>query len=148
MSTGGDAPESKTGFPRPGETIDGKYVVEHGIGSGAMGFVVAAKHVDLGTRVAIKFISASVTDDLRARFKREAQLAASVQSEHVARVLDSGTFKSEHGERPYLVMEFLEGRDLSRELRARGNLPLDEAADYIVQVCDGLAEAHARGIVH
>jgi serine/threonine-protein kinase len=83
--------------------------------------------------------------DVLARFQREARAAAKIQSEYVARVMDVGALES--GE-PYLVMEYLDGRDLSQELRARGPLPVEEAIDYLLQAAAGVAEAHAMRIVH
>ncbi|WP_437972519.1 protein kinase [Sorangium sp. So ce260] len=66
-------------------------------------------------------------------------------SEHVVRVLDVGTLDTGA---PYMVLEHLVGEDLSDVLRARGALPVSEAADYGLQICEALAEAHARGIIH
>jgi serine/threonine-protein kinase len=134
-------------FP-PGTVLAGKYRVERLLGEGGMGWVVEATHVQLEQRVAIKFMHAAQTSDNSeaiARFLREARAAARIQSEHVARVSDFGTL--ENGA-PYLVMEYLEGRDLDSLLRVRGALPNQEVIDYAMQACEGLAEAHAAGIVH
>lgn len=81
-------------------------------------------------RVAIKLLNASLTRDpeLVARFKREARAASSLVSQHVVRVLDIGTTETK---RPFLVMEFLVGRDLGTELAVRGSIPLPEAASYL-----------------
>jgi serine/threonine protein kinase len=131
----------------PGDVIADKYVVETVLGSGAMGFVVAARHKLIGQRVAIKLINSAYLDDSDAleRFEREAHALVAVQSENVVRVLDYGTLPDGS---PYLVMELLHGRDLLAELRARGTLPLGEAAEIVVQACEGLAAVHAQGIVH
>ena len=129
-----------------GDTIGGRYVVEEVLGSGGMGVVVAARHATLGHRVAMKFVSASAhaDADALARFSREARIIASLESEHVVRVTDFGV----HAGSPYMVMDLLAGRDLSRELQERGPLPLAEAVDYLIQACDGLWSTHAKGIVH
>src|SRR5207247_740225 len=79
------------------------------------------------------------------RFLREARAAVRIQSEHVARVLDVGTHDDGV---PYMVMEFLAGHDLARELELREALPIEEAVDYVLQACEALAEAHTLGIVH
>ncbi len=131
----------------PGTIVADKYVVEDVLGTGAMGFVVSATHKLIGQKVAIKFIKSGYLEsaDALARFKREARALVAVQSENVVRVFDYGTLPDES---PYLVMEYLTGRDLQHELRARGSIPLEEAAEIIVQACEGLAAVHARGIVH
>ncbi|MFS8069112.1 MAG: serine/threonine-protein kinase, partial [Byssovorax sp.] len=136
--------------PRSGDVVAGKYVVERVIGSGGMGIVVAAKHMQLGERVALKFLLmagdvSSSDQTFVARFVREAQLAVRIKSQHVARVLDVGTL--EDGS-PYMVMELLEGVDLDRLLRTEGPPPMDVAADYLLQACEAVAEAHSLGIVH
>jgi serine/threonine protein kinase len=131
----------------PGTIVADKYVVEDVLGTGSMGFVVSATHKLIGQKVAIKFIKTEFveSEDALSRFKREARALVQVQSENVVRVFDYGTMRDES---PYLVMEFLTGRDLQRELRARRTIPVEEAAEIIVQACEGLAAVHARGIVH
>jgi len=131
----------------PGEILAGKYRVERTLGRGGMGVVVAARHVQLGTRVALKFLLPKVLDspELVARFHREAQTASLIASEHVTRVLDVGSLSDGC---PFIVMEYLDGSDLASMLRARGPLPIADAVDYTLQVCEALAVAHAAGIVH
>jgi serine/threonine-protein kinase len=130
-----------------GQVLAGKYRVERVLGEGGMGFVVAAHHLQLDTTVAIKLLRPELLSNAEAvaRFAREARAAVRIVSQHVARVLDVGTL--EDGA-PYMVMEFLEGGDLSSVLAARGPLPMDEAVDYVLQACEAIAEAHAMGIVH
>jgi serine/threonine-protein kinase len=134
-------------LPEQGDLIAGKYLVEHVLGEGGVGVVVAAWHVALRQRVAIKLLLPQTMDrpDAIARFLREAQAAAAVQSEHVARVLDVGTL--ENGI-PYLVMEHLSGIDLAHLLNERGPPPIPEVIDFILQAGEAIAEAHALGIVH
>jgi serine/threonine-protein kinase len=131
----------------PGETIAGKYVVEEKLGHGGMGVVVAARHVQLGHRVAIKFPQGRAAADRNAaaRFLREARAAVALSSEHIAKVHDVGTLAS--GE-PYIVMEFLSGSDLQQLVRKNGPMPVAEAVGAVLQACEGIAEAHAKGIVH
>ncbi len=112
-----------------------------------MGVVVAARHEELGQLVAIKFVRDQALGNAEAveRFLREARAAVKLRSEHVARVLDVG--KLESGA-PYMVMEFLEGSDLSQVLDTDGPMPLVKAAALVLQACEAVAEAHAAGIVH
>ncbi|MCU0683114.1 MAG: serine/threonine protein kinase [Polyangiaceae bacterium] len=130
-----------------GEIIAGKYRVERVLGSGAMGVVVAATHLGLRQPVAIKLmLNASLArPDLVARFSREARAAATIKSEHVARVIDVGELD---GGAPFIVMELLEGEDLAGLLLRRGPLPPAEAVGYVLEACDAIAEAHAAGIIH
>lgn len=130
-----------------GDVLAGKYQVERLLGAGGMGVVVAARHLLLGERVAIKLLlpQALAREDIVARFLREGQAAARIRSEHVTRVFDVG--RLERGE-PYLVMEYLEGTDLNAALSASGRLPIGVACEYLLQACEALAEAHALGIVH
>jgi serine/threonine protein kinase len=132
---------------RGGDVFAGKYVIDRVIGSGAMGVVVAANHAQLGEKVVLKFLRAGMAKrpDLVARFLREARSAVRIRSEHVARVLDAGTID---GDRPYIVMEHLEGCDLQELLHRRGPLPVAEAVEYVAQACLAMAEAHAMGVVH
>jgi serine/threonine-protein kinase len=134
-------------YPSIGSVIEGKYRVERILGQGAMGVVLAATHLELDQRVAIKVLQSSQTerDDGARRFLREARACVKIQSEHVVRVLDVGRLRVGS---PYIVMEYLEGRDLAGVLVQRGPLPVLVAVDYILQACDGVAAAHAQGIVH
>jgi len=112
-----------------------------------MGVVVAAHHIELDERVAIKFLLPETlgNPDAVARFAREARAAVKIKSEHVAKVTDVG--KLDNGA-PYMVMEYLEGGDLSTWLTQRGPLPVEQAVEFILQACEAIAEAHALGIVH
>jgi serine/threonine-protein kinase len=124
-----------------------KYRVERILGQGGMGYVVEAKHIALEERVALKFLLPEYAQHPEAsqRFKREAQAAAKIKSEHVARVTDWGQLD---GGAPYMVMEFLDGADLARRLKEQGPLPVADAVDYVLQACEAIAEAHGLGIVH
>jgi serine/threonine-protein kinase len=130
-----------------GDVLADKYRVERVLGVGGMGVVVAAKHLTLGERVAIKFLlpQALARADVVARFTREGQAAARLRSEHVTRVIDVGKLST--GE-PYLVMEYLDGHDLAALLRDQGPLAPEHAIELVLQACEALAEAHANGIVH
>ena len=126
-----------------GEVIAGRYLVSNVIGRGGMGIVAAGRHLELGERVAIKFLHrehASHTE----RFFREARAAARIRSEHVVRIFDVGRLPSGDA---YIVMERLSGEDLAARLE-RGPLRATAIADILVDACHALAEAHAAGIIH
>ncbi|MBS2018743.1 MAG: serine/threonine protein kinase [Deltaproteobacteria bacterium] len=132
---------------REGDILAGKYRVERVLAQGGMGVVVAAIHQQLEQRVALKFL---LPDEMKnesvvGRFLREARAAVRLRSEHVARVLDVGT--AETGS-PYIVMEYLEGRDLSAVLAEGQPISVRSAVSYVLQASEAVAEAHALGIVH
>ena len=130
-----------------GDLIAGKYLVERVLGDGGMGVVVAARHLELGERVALKFLlpEAAQNPEARVRFVREARAAVRIKGEHVARVFDVGT--RDDGI-PFIVMEYLEGNDLGRLVEAQGTLAVENAVHYVLQACEAVAQAHAVGIIH
>lgn len=134
-------------LPRPGDVICGKYRIDSIVGTGGMGIVMGGVDTSLGRPVAIKFLSPhkAQRDGAIQRFLREARSAAAIQSENVVRVFEVSTLPNGA---PFIVMEHLRGLDLSQLLTQRGRLSVPEACDYVLQTCEALAEAHARGIVH
>ena len=112
-----------------------------------MGFVVAAWHLELEQSVAVKLLHSFALSDGESaeRFRREARAAAKIHGEHVARVLDVGVLDSGV---PYMVMEYLEGHDLSDEMAKICQFTSEDATDIALQAIEALAEAHAAGIVH
>ncbi|MCX5744336.1 MAG: serine/threonine-protein kinase [Proteobacteria bacterium] len=131
---------------QPGTIVaGGKYRIDRVIGRGGMGIVVAATHLQLASRVALKFLDAGMAKDPKAtaRFLREAKACAQLRSENICRVSDFGV----EGGVPFIVMELLEGVDLARLARTR-SLDVATCANYIRQTCAGLAEAHAAKIIH
>src|SRR5262245_46494058 len=110
-----------------------------------MGVVVRAMHLQLNQPVAMKFLLPEVLSNQQVvqRFLREAQAAVRLRSEHVARVIDVGTLETGA---PYMVLEYLEGCDLSNFPRAQ--LTIGGIVNLILQACEALAEAHSLGIVH
>jgi serine/threonine-protein kinase len=132
---------------RPGDILAGKYRVERVLGSGGMGVVVSAHHMQLDERVAIKFLlpEALKNAEAVARFDREARAVAKIKSEHVARVIDVGQLDTGA---PYIVMEYLDGGDLAAWLTQRGAMSVEQAVEFVLQACEAIAEAHALGIVH
>jgi hypothetical protein len=133
--------------PVVGSILGGKYLVEGILGQGGMGIVVAARHIELDQRVAIKCLlaHAQTVPEIVERFTREARAAAKIHGEHVARVIDVGRF--EDGS-PFMVMEHLRGRDLADELGKNGPLPVADAVRYLLETCEALVQAHALRIVH
>lgn len=136
----------------PGTVLIDRYRVLRDLGYGGMSWVLCAEHVSLRTKVAIKLLlpELSALPDSPQRFEREALAATRVTSEHVARVLDVGTLPSP-GPRagtPYMVMEYLEGKDLGRLVREGKRFSPAEAIDLVVQAADALSRAHGAGVVH
>jgi serine/threonine-protein kinase len=131
----------------PGELVVGKYRVDRVIGAGGMGIVVAATHVELEQKVALKFLHAHILDGDSGveRFSREARAAVRLKSEHVARVYDVGVLPDGA---PFSVMELLDGVDVANYAAAKRPLTVEEAVEIVLQTCDAIVEAHAAGIVH
>jgi eukaryotic-like serine/threonine-protein kinase len=132
---------------REGDILAGKYRVERLLGAGGMGVVVAARHIQRDEKVALKFLllEALHNSEAVARFAREARAAGKIKNEHVARVTDVGTLPNGA---PYMVMEYLEGRDLAAWLKQGGALPIEQAVEFVLQACIAVADAHTLGIVH
>ena len=131
---------------KEGDVLAGRYRIERVIAMGGMGVVVAARHVQLGQRVALKVLHENtVSPQTTARFLSEAKASAQLRSDHVVRVSDVGQLDS--GE-PFMVMELLEGADLAQVLENEGPMPVSQAVEYVLQACEGIAEAHAARIVH
>jgi serine/threonine-protein kinase len=130
-----------------GQVVAERFRVGTVIGSGGMGTVYAATHVQLGHKLALKVMSPALASHPVAvqRFLNEARTAANIASDHVVRVTDVGTLP---GGVPFLAMEYLEGEDLSDVLKRRGRLPIEEAVDLVLEALEGIAHAHALGIVH
>jgi serine/threonine-protein kinase len=134
-------------LPEPGDLVAGKYQIVRVIGQGGMAVVYEAKHPRLNQRLAIKVLRPDVQefDDVMARFEREARATSRLRSTHTARVVDVDALPSGL---PYIVMEFLDGEDLDAELRQSGPMPIERAADLVLQVADAMSEAHGFGIIH
>jgi serine/threonine protein kinase len=130
-----------------GQILAGKFRIERVLGQGGMGVVVAATHLQLDERVALKFLLPDALSNPEAveRFAREARAAVKIKSEHVARVSDVGTLESGS---PYMVMEYLEGQDLAGYVHANGAMAVPAAIEFVLQACEAIGEAHALGIVH
>lgn len=132
---------------REGETVAGKYVVGPVLGVGGMGVVVLGHDKLLDRKVAIKFLLPRLASSERAvqRFVREARAATRITSEHVVTLLEIDKLPTGM---PFLVMEYLEGRDLRAVTSELGGLPFGRAVDYVLQALQAVAEGHLKGIVH
>ena len=133
--------------PILGCCLGGKLIVEERIGDGVLGSVYRAKHVLLPQPVAVKVLHAHYQEDpgFRARFLAEAQAASVLDHPSLVRVIDFG---EQWGGFMWLAMELLEGSRLDAVLAEEGPLPVARAIEIVLDVCAGLAHAHARGIVH
>jgi hypothetical protein len=138
-------PTPPTGTSLP-TVLAERYQLDRSLGNGGMGEVFEATDLTLHRSVAVKLLSPSLVQDepARARFLREARALAQVNSPHVVAVYDAG----EDDERPYLVMELVEGTTLERELERAGRLEPPRAVAIAKDIASGLASAHEQGIVH
>ena len=130
-----------------GTVLDQRYRIIKKIAEGGMGAVFEAEQIALGRRVAIKTLHAHLAKDeeMVGRFRREAMATTKIGHPNIVEVVDLGELS---GGVLYLVLEFLEGRDLSRVLKAEGPLPIGRAVRILRQVVDGIGAAHQHGIVH
>jgi eukaryotic-like serine/threonine-protein kinase len=131
----------------PGQSLGDDYVAERVLGEGGMGIVVAARPRDGGRTVAVKVLRRGLLEGSEAvqRFEQEARTLASLQSEHIVTILELAALSDGT---PFMVMEYLDGADLGQVVASRGRPSIEQAVDWVLQAMTGLAEAHARGLVH
>ena len=124
----------------------GPFLVEHELGSGAMGTVYRGVETKTGKPVAIKIISVGLSGNERAleRFLREVNVLKKLKHPNIARYLGSGRY---HGT-PFYIMEFIDGESLDKLIDRRTRLPWEDVATWGVQLCEGLQYAHKQGIIH
>lgn len=124
----------------------GNYVVLDKIGQGGMGFVYKAQHRRMERTVAVKVLPSHVSQqkDALERFHREVVAAARLSHPNIVTAYDADEAEGVH----FLVMELVEGTDLTQLVRSKGTLSIDKTLDYMVQVASGLQYAHEQGIVH
>jgi serine/threonine-protein kinase len=131
----------------PGSIFAGKYRIEKVLGRGGMGLVLAARHLGLDEPVAIKVLLPAMMEvaGMVERFTREARASAKIKNDHVVRVTDVDALPSGV---PYMVMERLDGIDLSDHFKSIGPLPIADAVRFLLETCSAIGEAHAMGIIH
>jgi serine/threonine-protein kinase len=127
-------------------SLKGRYEIERTIGHGGMASVFAAYDQELDRPVALKLLADNLCGDEEAqeRFKREARIAARLAHPNIVAIFDVG----QDDGRPYIVMEYVEGKSLSALLQAEGPLSPDRAVALVRQACAGLEHAHEAGVVH
>ncbi len=130
-----------------GQILENKYKILRKIGQGGMGVVYEARHVDLMLSVAIKVLHPGEADDpnMIARFRMEAQSAASIKHPNVVDVTDFGLTPDR---RPFFVMEYLSGESLADRLNRLRFLNERMIVEVTDQILDGLGSAHRKGIIH
>jgi DNA-binding response OmpR family regulator len=133
--------------PFLGTIFNGKYEIMELIGGGGSGLVYIAKHVDLGTTVALKVLHLNISahSDTARRFHREARLSGLLSHPNIVAVRDFGI--AEQGP-PYIVMELIEGASLAEVLELNGRPPVHDVIDIFYQACAGLDYAHKKDVVH
>jgi len=126
--------------------VDGRYLVQHRIGSGGMADVYCAEDQQLGRRIALKVLHARFAEDpdFVERFRREASAAAGLSHPNIVQVYDRGEWDGTY----YIAMEFLEGRSLKQLVRDEGPLDPARAVDITIGVLKAARSAHRRGVVH
>ena len=135
---------------KAGYVLDGRYRLERRVGGGGMGDVWEATDKVLWRRVAVKVLLADLVDDrgFRERFRREARAIAAMRGSGVVEVYDYGEIDEDDSQLAYLIMEFVDGKPLSRLLGLWGKLPPDDTLRIVGGVAEALQAAHTAGIVH
>jgi serine/threonine protein kinase/tetratricopeptide (TPR) repeat protein len=154
MGAGPGAPPQGAGSDlpllTPGEQLAGRFTVLRFVARGGMGAVYEATDVMLRTRVALKVLEGRITADAAAmeRFRREVLLARRVSHPSVCRVYELYQATAAGAPIHFLTMEFLEGETLATRIAREGRLSTAEALPLVHQMCEGLAAAHAEGVIH
>ena len=127
--------------------LGGQFLIEQKIGSGGMGAVYRASQPAMNRLVGVKILHPKLTNrkDLASRFRREARAMSHLQHPNTVRVYLYGEL--EDGSL-YIVMEYLEGRNLNQSVRKEGPFSVERAIPVLIQVCGALQEAHSQGIIH
>jgi serine/threonine-protein kinase len=138
-------PQNRSKVPI-GTVLEGKFRITQEIGRGGMAAVYEAENVDIGKRVAVKILADELLSShvVRERFIREARAAAAIRSPFICEVYDVGMYE----DRPFLIMELLEGESLYDRMTRVRQMPVDTTVKVAAQVGRGLRKAHEAGIVH
>ena len=138
-------PEAMFGL-EPGQRLGERFLIERSIGHGGMGAVYLARDERLGEAVALKIMHGMALLDPAAgdRLRREASAARRISHVNVVKIHDVGDDRGHL----FLSMEYVDGQSLKQLINRHGVLPLERVRDYISQICEGLAAAHAQGVVH
>jgi serine/threonine protein kinase len=141
------APPGYGAVPWPGETIDGKYLVDRFCGKRGPAIVFSASRLAIGDRVALELLEPGRASQgiVAEQFLRDGEAAMRLRGEHAVRVLDEGQLDTGV---PYLVLEYVEGRTLEEVASKWGRLPLPTVVDWMLQAMEALAQAHSYGVVH
>ncbi|MGZ5333898.1 MAG: protein kinase domain-containing protein [Solirubrobacterales bacterium] len=129
-----------------GTVLSGRYRLESKLGSGGMSTVYLAQDEVLDRPVAVKLLHREISEeaDQLERFRREARAAARLSHPNLVSVIDAG----EDEGRPYIVFEYVEGHTLKKRIQQEGEMPVDEAIAYAIEIGRGLIAAHGRKLIH
>lgn len=132
----------------PGSVFADRYRIERRIASGGMGAVYEVVHLETNRRRALKVLHANLvqSEELRARFRQEARVAAEIESEHIVDVFDAGIDPAT--DMPFLAMEFLRGEDVRQRIKRSGPIPMDETVRILFEAALALDKTHQARIVH
>jgi len=130
----------------PATLVDGKYTVLALLGTGGMGAVYRARHLQLNREVALKtFLNGEITSEAWLRFQREVRAIARLDDTNIVKVFDFGI---DQNNRPYYTMELLDGLSLAEKLAIDGALPREQTLTYFIAVARGLLHAHHLKMIH
>jgi serine/threonine-protein kinase len=129
------------------DILNGKFQILQKIGSGGMGAVYKALQPEMNRMVGVKILHPKLANrkDLVSRFRREARAMSQLTHPNTVKVFDYGEFDDGS---LYIIMEFLEGKNLNQTVRSEGPFPMERALPILIQVCGALHEAHKAGIIH
>ncbi len=144
--TASDAIAYESVLLQTGTVLGGRYEILQTLGEGGMGTVFKARDREVDRIVALKVIRPELagSQEILQRFRQELVLARKITHRNVSRIYDLGLADGLR----FISMEYIDGRELTDMLRERGKLPVHEAAEIVLQVCRGLAVAHAEGVIH